>query len=132
MTEQRFSIENYWEVVVFYNVDYNLFYIIADRLKGMEASEDLIDEIYDTMKSGRAKAVTYSNKLKHISMVLFNRHKTKEDYLNSIVHEAEHIKQAMLSEYNVEDEGEPPAYTIGYLVSQMWRVFKGMLCGSGV
>ncbi len=35
------------------------------------------------------------------------------DYINSIVHEAEHIKQAMLKAYRVEDKGEPPAYTIG-------------------
>ena len=129
MIQQIFSIKDYWEVMVFYNVNYNLFYIIADLLSEIGASNNLIEGIYSNMKSGKTKAATYSNSNKHVSIVLFNKHTTKEDYLNSIVHEAEHIKQAMLGTYEVEDEGEAPAYTIGYLVSQMWRVFKEMACG---
>lgn len=80
------------------------------------------------MHSGKAKAVTFSNIAQHISVVLFNVHTNKVDYINSVVHEAEHIKQAMLYAYNVEDKGEPPAYTIGYLVSQMYKVFPQCKC----
>ena len=132
MIKQTFSVEGYWEVTVFYNVNYNLFYIIADLLSEIGASNNLIEDIYSNMKKGKAKAVTYSNSNKHVSIVLFNKHITKEDYLNSIVHEAEHIKQAMLRTYEVEDEGEAPAYTIGYLVSQMWHAFKEMVCGDAL
>lgn len=132
MIQQIFNIKDYWEVTVFYNVNYNLFYIIADLLSEIGASNNLIEDIYSNMKSDKAKAVTYSNSNKHVSIVLFNKHTTKEDYLNSIVHEAEHIKQAMLRTYEVEDEGEAPAYTIGYLVSQMWHVFKEMVCGDAL
>ena len=49
------------------------------------------------------------------------------DYIDSVVHEAEHVKQAMLKAYHVEDIGEPPAYTIGYLVGRMWEAFKQFL-----
>ena len=76
------------------------------------------------MRSGYARACTYSDEDKHISIVLFNRHTSVEDYFNSIVHEAVHVKQAMLRAYHVEDEGEPPAYTMGYLVGRMFEVFK--------
>lgn len=34
--------------------------------------------------------------------------------------------QAMLDVYDVNDEGEPPAYTVGYLVMRMWGVFKDL------
>ena len=40
------------------------------------------------------------------------------------MHEAVHIKQAMLKAYRVEDKGETPAYTMGYLVGRMWEVFS--------
>lgn len=30
-------------------------------------------------------------------------------------------KQAMLEAYKVDDKGEKPAYTIGYLTSKMWK-----------
>lgn len=76
------------------------------------------------MSNGLAKAVTVSNIEKHISVVLFNPHREMYDYINSIVHEAEHIKQDMLRAYNVDDSGEPPAYTIGYLVMKMLILFK--------
>lgn len=66
-----------------------------------------------------AKAVTISSSKDKTSVVLFNIHKNKYDYINSIVHEAEHVKQAMLNYYDVEDAGEPPAYTVGYLVMKM-------------
>ena len=76
------------------------------------------------MSTHKAKAVTVSNIHKHISIVLFNKHDDTLDYVNSIVHEAEHIKQAMLKAYNVKDYGEPPAYTIGYLAMKMLLMLK--------
>lgn len=33
----------------------------------------------------------------------------------------------MLEAYDVEDRGEPPAYTIGHLVAQMWKGFRKVL-----
>jgi hypothetical protein len=61
-------------------------------------------------------------------VILFNHHEDKQDYVNSIVHEAEHVKQAMLKAYQVDDAGEPPAYTVGYLVGKMWEVFRELVC----
>lgn len=46
------------------------------------------------------------------------------DYLNSIVHEAEHVKQAVLKAYRIDDFGEEPAYTVGYIVERMYRAFR--------
>lgn len=124
MIKQVFHVEDYWKVIVFYNVDYNLFtYIEKEMAKGGFTYND-INSLYDNMHDGNARAVTCSNESMHLSIVLFNNHTSTSDYLNSIVHEAEHIKQAMLNAYDVEDRGEPPAYTIGYLVGRMWEVFR--------
>ena len=48
--------------------------------------------------------------------------KNKYDYINSIVHEAEHVKQAMLAYYDIEDEGENAAYTIAYIATKMLQL----------
>jgi len=124
MIRQHFDVESYWEVIIYYNVDYNLFSSIERDLLEVQASNKTIEEIYNMMSTFKAKAVTYSNLKQHISIILLNKHKSEKDYINSIVHEAEHVKQAMLEAYNVEDIGEPPAYTIGYLVGRMWKVFR--------
>lgn len=128
MIKQEFAVKHYWKVIVYYNVGYNLFDIIAEDCRKAGVSESTIDELYDMMYNHKAKAATYSNTQRHISIVLFNRHKSSEDYLNSIVHEAEHIKQAMLKTYDVTDADEPPAYTLGYLIGRMWEVFNGIVC----
>lgn len=122
MTKQKFNIENYWSVIIYWDVDYDLFHYIASDLNTIGFSDTAVKEVKDTMESGRAKAVTCSNN--YTSIVLFNKHKSITDYINSMVHEAVHIKQAMLKAYRVKDEGEAPAYTMGYLVGRMWEVFS--------
>ena len=127
MIKQEFDVESYWKVIVYYNVDYALFSDISNTLQKAGAASEDIENIYGNMSSGKAKAVTYSNYSKHISIVLFNKHESMKDYINSIVHEAEHIKQAMLAVYGVDDEGEPPAYTIGFLVMKTYHIFRMLI-----
>lgn len=121
MIKQIIDINGYWKVIVYYNIDYNFFDDIAFELKAISTPVERIDNIYYNLKH-KAKAVTCSNFEKHISIVLFNNHKNKYDYINSIVHEAEHIKQHMLKAYNVLDKGEAPAYTVGYVVMKMLEI----------
>lgn len=127
MIKQIFYAEHYWEVIVYWNVDYDLFSDIAYELLLIGFTRVAIEGMKKIMEAGRAKAVTCSSIDDHVSIVLFNHHSSKADYMNSIVHEAEHIKQAMLKAYDVEDKGEPPAYTVGYLASRMYEVFKHFL-----
>lgn len=128
MIKQVFYIKQYWRVVVFYDMDYHFFNNAKQELIKIGASHENIQELYNNMITGKAKAVTFSSLQEHTSIIIFNTHESKSDYLNSIVHEAEHVKQAMLQAYQVEDVGEPPAYTIGYLISQMYLVFQDMIC----
>ena len=124
MIKQVINVNNKWKVIVYYNVDYNLFYYIEAELNSLDIAKTTIERLYYNMSRHKAKAVTISNVDLYTSVVLFNNHKSKYDYINSIVHEAEHVKQAMLSAYNVDDIGEPPAYTIGFLVMKMLEFFK--------
>ena len=127
MIKQKFNVDGYWNVVVFYDVDYHFFDDIRLELKIIGFPEAAIKEVRNTMQSGAAKAVTCSVISQYASVVLFNPHASKVDYIDSIVHEAEHIKQAMLKAYRVEDKGEPPAYTIGYLIMRMYDTFKDIV-----
>lgn len=128
MIRQQFDVDGYWRVIVYYNLNYGLFGVVEKDLREAGISRKTIETLYRMMKSGEAKAVTCSNIYNKVSIVLFNRHKDRVDYINSLVHEAEHVKQAMLKSYRVKDEGEEPAYTIGYLVSRMWEVFGEGIC----
>ena len=124
MIKQTFSIDGYWEVIVYWNMDYNFFDDVEFELRKTGFSRIAVDEVYNTLKYGNAKAVTCSRVGEHRSIVVFNVHKSKADYISSIVHESEHVKQAILTAYNIEDMGEAPAYTIGYIVMKMYDVFR--------
>ncbi len=119
MIKKVFNIDNKWKVIVYYNIDYNLFDYIANDIYKLNGSNKLVNRIYKIMKSGRAKAVTISFPVKKCSIVGFNSTKSTYDLINSIAHEAVHVMEAMLNYYNVDIEGEPPAYTIGHLVQIM-------------
>ena len=128
MIKQVFDVESYFKVIVYYNVDYDFFNMVEKDLNEAGISKLMLRELWLMMYYEKAKAVTYSNIEEHICVVLFNYHEDEKDYINSIVHEAEHVKQAMLEAYQIEDKGEPPAYTMGYLVGRMWEVFKELVC----
>ena len=123
MIRRAINIDDYWEVIVYYNIDYNLFHIISRDLAQIGCSKLQIRSIYNRLRKGSAKAATVSSADCETSVVLFNKHKTISDYINSVVHEAEHIKQSMLYAYNVKDEGEEPAYTVGYIAMRLLEVF---------
>lgn len=127
MIRQQFDVNGYWKVIVYYNLDYGLFHIVSDELKCIGFSDKDIRGLYNDMRWGKAMAVTCSSYHQHVSIILFNRHSSKEEYISSLVHEAEHVKQAMLKAYDVDDSGEPPAYTIGYVVKRMWKIASSLL-----
>ena len=119
MIKRIINIDTYWKVIVYFDIDYNFFNYIVSDLYRINCNRRTINNIYKNMYINKTKAVTISNLKLHTSVVLFNKHKQYYDYINSIIHEAEHIKQSMLYVYNVDDLGEPPAYTIGYIASKM-------------
>jgi hypothetical protein len=128
MIRQEFNIESYWKVIVYYSIDYDLLKVIENDMRAFEVSDEDINNIFNELYVGKAKAVTCNNLEKHVSIVLFEIPDSREDFINSVVHEAEHIKQAMLEVYNVDDRGEAPAYTIGYIIERMFSVFKYLIC----
>ena len=127
MIRQQFDVGHYWKVTVWYSIDCSLFHIIAKELKEIGFAWNSIADVYWNMATGKAKAVTCSSLDRHESIVIFNPHTSKADYINSIVHEATHVMQAMLKTYQVRDEGEPPAYTVGFIVMKMYEVFRKFL-----
>lgn len=126
MIKQIFKIEKYWKVIVYYNIDYSFFDDIYFELRLLNFSKESIDDIFSKIKSGNVKAATCNSIEERVSVVLFGNHSNDIDYINSIVHEAEHVKQALLRAYSVDDIGENAAYTIGYIVSRMYSIFKNI------
>ena len=89
MIRKVINVNDYWKVIVYYDLDYNLFDYVADSLNDLGLNENKIDDIYYNLYYN-AKAVTISSTQDRTSVVIFNKHNNKYDYINSIVHEAEY------------------------------------------
>ena len=123
MIKQLINVDNYWKVIVYYNVDYNFFDIVIRDVANTGTPVKEMVSILNLLHNHKIKAVTINKPKIYTSYIIFGKHKTIPDYISSIVHEAEHVKEAMLNKYNVDNYGEPPAYTIGFLVKEMYSVF---------
>lgn len=121
MIKRIININNYWKVIVYYNIDYNFFDYVENDLLNYGTPVESIKRIYYNMRT-TAKAFTYSNAKYKVSIVGFNINFNKYDYINSIIHEAEHVKQAILNYYNIKDEGENAAYTVAYIAMKMLQI----------
>lgn len=52
---------------------------------------------------------------------------SKEQFINTIVHEIKHLQSHICEYYNVSEKGEQAAYLIGYIAMKMFKVFNKLL-----
>ncbi len=100
MTRQDIDIEGYWKVIVIYNAE------LGDKDVGF----------------------TYTDFSKKRSIVGIGKTSSKEQFFNTIVHEAKHVQSNICRYYKVKEDSEKAAYLIGYIVQKMYEVFKYMIC----
>ncbi|MBQ9254643.1 MAG: hypothetical protein IJ213_04890 [Bacteroidales bacterium] len=99
MIRQDIFIKRYWHVIVFYQIR------LDKKIKGFTQTD------YD----------------KRLSIVAIGKTDNKEDFFNTIIHEAKHVQSHICKYYGVKEDGEQSAYLIGYLTMKMFRVFKKLI-----
>ena len=97
--KQVINIKNYWKIVIFYNIYFG---------KGkLGFTKTFMDE--------------------RLSVIGITKNLTKEEFLNTLVHEAKHVQSHICRYYNISEDSEDAAYLIGYLVMKMYAVAKRFL-----
>ena len=99
MIRQDIDIAGYWKVIV----------------------------VYDAELGQLNSGFTQTDFNKRRSIVGIGKTASKDQFLNTIVHEAKHVQSNICEYYNVPEDGEQAAYLIGYLVMRMYKCFKNML-----
>jgi hypothetical protein len=99
MIRQDIDVEGYWKITIIYNAHLG------------------------HLDTGFA----YSNLNKKHSIVGISPTSSKEQFLNTIVHEAKHVQSHICKYYNILETSEEAAYLIGFIVQKMYKVFKSIL-----
>ena len=128
MIKSVIDVAGYWSIILFVDVDYDKFDVIESALTNILAPISVIDEIYDKISYKLNSGVTFTNSKYRTSVVCINKTTTREELINTISHEADHIQDAICDYYGVPLDSEQAAYLIGYLVGKMYYASRSLFC----
>jgi hypothetical protein len=100
MIRQDIHIEDYWDIIV----------------------------VYDVYLGEKNSGFTHTDFKKKLSIVAIGKADSKKQFLNTIVHEAKHVQSHICMYYDIPEDGEDAAYLIGYIVMKMYSSFRDLLC----
>ena len=128
MIKSTIDVAGYWSVVLFVDVDYDKYDIIESALTDILAPISVIDDIYNKISYKFDSGVTFNNPDFRTSVVCINKATSREELINTISHEADHVKSDICDYYNVQPDSEQAAYLIGYLVGKMYYEARKLFC----
>lgn len=128
MIKSTIDVAGYWSIVLFVDVDYDKYNIIESALTDILAPISVIDEIYDKISYEYNSGVTFTNPDYRTSIVCINKATSREELINTISHEADHVQDTICKYYNVPLDSEQAAYLIGYLVGKMYYHSRRLFC----
>ena len=128
MIKSVIDVYGYWSIVLFVDADYDKYDIIESALTDILAPISVIDKIYNKISYKLNAGVTFSNPEFRTSVVCINKTTSREELINTISHEADHIQDAICDYYDVPIDSEDAAYLIGYLVGKMYYRSRRLFC----
>ena len=114
MTTQHLSIEGYWTVTVVYDVWPSDLQEVARLMRRVGASQKMIDEATDNL-SGWNAGYTLTAFGWQESIVFIGRATSLREFLNTVIHEVDHIQTHVAEYYGVRLGSEQAAYLQGYI-----------------
>ncbi len=129
MIGQKFYIEKYdWQVMVLYEVGSSDTNMVMYMLKSICNDEDILNNAYESVSNGKPNTgFTYSDYDSHASFVVIGKTTSIPEMVNTIVHEANHLKSHIATTYDIDEKGEEVCYLIGDIVKNMYEVFRKFL-----
>lgn len=83
--------------------------------------------VYKANLGEKNTGFTYTDSKKKTSIVGISATSSRGELLNTIVHEAKHVQSDICAYYDVDESSEEAAYLIGYIVQNMYKVFRYMI-----
>lgn len=128
MRVQRFVYSKYnWNIVVYYGVDATNELDVSIMLTSLKANRKQKRYAINTIKHYN-QGFTCSNYRLRTSFVSISKTTSKEEFINTIAHEAKHVVDDICTANDMNYTGEPPAYMLGELMMIMFKVFRKYLC----
>lgn len=130
MIGQRFYIDKYdWQVMVLYEVGSDSADIVIGMLESICNDDNVLHTAYESLSNGKPNTgFTYSDYDKRRSFMVIGKTTSPRETFNTIVHEANHLKSHIATEFDIDEKGEEVCYLIGSIVGSMYNVFRKFIC----
>lgn len=104
-----------WNILVYYGVEEDNFIEIKDSLKQIDCPKDMLYDALSVLKR-KNTGFTFTNTDYKMSVVCIADTTTREQLVNTAVHEAHHVQNHICEYYDIDKNSETAAYLIGYIV----------------
>lgn len=130
MIGQRFYIDKYdWQVMVLYEVGSDSANIVIGMLESICDDNNILNTAYESLSNGKPNTgFTYSDYDKRRSFMVIGKTTSIRETINTIVHEANHLKSHIATVFDIDEKGEEVCYLIGSIVGSMYNVFRKFIC----
>lgn len=132
MIGQYFNIPKYdWDVKVYYNVDRDDIGFCIKQLRKLTTSNKIIKECIETLDTNKKdRAYIYSSYRKLETVIFIGDYSSTGELINTITHEANHLKSHIATVYNLNEKDEEVCYVIGGVVQLMSETFMRFICSN--
>ena len=84
--------------------------------------------MYNVFLGQEDSGFTHTNYDKKLTIVGIGSATSKEEFINTIAHEAKHVQSHICRYYKVNEDSEDAAYLMGFLIMKMYEYFKRYMC----
>ena len=128
MRKITIKVDDKWTVILFVDVDYDRYDIVESALTDILTPTNIIEEIYDTVGYAYNSGFTFSNHYYRTSVVGINKTTSKDELIDTVIHEIDHVQGDICEYYGIELDSEPAAYLVGYLARSFYRACSKCFC----
>lgn len=118
---QQFNIRKYdWEVVIYYTVDEKQKTEIVTELKELQPNKETFEKLErNLMNSELDTGFIYSSFYKKFSLIVIHRASSIGEFVNTFVHEKNHLEMHMCEALDINPYSEEAAVLSGELAKQV-------------
>ena len=130
MIGSYFTISEYnWKVKVFYNIKKHDIALCIKELNKLTHKKRFHKECYDTLYTNKTdRAYIYTSYIKLQSVIFIGVPSSTGELMDTITHEANHLKSHIATYYNLNEKDEEVCYIIGNIVKKMSKEFISLIC----
>lgn len=127
MIRDYLDIDRHWGILAYYDATPSDFSQLGPILREFGCPEWEIERAYGTIHL-TDKAFVFTAPWARMSVMVVGHVTHPAQFLNSLLHEFDHLQHAILTYYNVEHGTEDAAYLQGYLGQVAYEGVMPILC----